>query len=139
MLPAAAMLWGACCVAQGIVRQAHQLFKKPIPAAMLLFAIEFLLLTFMKYTQATLNRIEKVIEEAGYIIRFERGTFQSGFCILEDRKVVVLNKFLQLEGKINTLIDLMPQLQINTELLSPESKKIYINALSKGQDAANEE
>ena len=58
----------------------------------------------MKYTQNTLDKIEKVIEEVGYIIRYERGTFQSGFCILEDKKVVVLNKFLQLEGRINTLI-----------------------------------
>lgn len=79
----------------------------------------------MKYTQNTLNKIEGVVEECGYIIRYERGTFQSGFCILEDRKVVVLNKFLQLEGRINTLIDLMPQLHINPEVLSPESAKWY--------------
>lgn len=78
----------------------------------------------MKYTQTTLDKIEKVIEESGYIIRYERGSFQSGFCILEDRKVVVLNKFLQLEGRINTLIDLIPQLKIDTDALSPESKKV---------------
>ena len=83
----------------------------------------------MKYTQTTLNKIEKVIEESGYILRFERGTFQSGYCILEDRKVVVLNKFLQLEGKINTLIDLMTQLKIDAESLSPESKKVYDDAM----------
>jgi hypothetical protein len=85
----------------------------------------------MKYTQATLNKLEKLIEETGYIVRFERGNFQSGFCILEERKVVVLNKFLQLEGKINTLIDLLPQLQINTEALTPESKKVYHDAMAR--------
>jgi hypothetical protein len=79
----------------------------------------------MKYTQTTLDKIEKVIEEAGYIVRYERGSFQSGFCILEDRKVVVLNKFLQLEGRINTLIDLIPQLKIEAETLTPESKKWF--------------
>jgi hypothetical protein len=79
----------------------------------------------MKYTQTTLDKIEKVIDESGYITRYERGTFQSGYCILEDRKVVVLNKFLQLEGRINTLIDLIPQLKINTESLTSESRKVY--------------
>lgn len=79
----------------------------------------------MKYTQATLNKLEKLIEETGYIVRFERGNFQSGFCILEEKKVVVLNKFLPLEGRINTLIDLLPQLQIDVEKLSPESKKVF--------------
>lgn len=93
----------------------------------------------MKYTQTTLNKIEKVIEEAGYILRFERGTFQSGYCILEDRKVVVLNKFLQLEGKINTLIDLMTGLKIDAESLSPESKKIYDDAMLKVRGTGTDE
>ena len=85
----------------------------------------------MKYTQPTLDKIEKVIEEAGYIIRYERGSFQSGFCILEERKVVVLNKFLQLEGRINTLVDLIPQLNINQDLLSPDSLKWFNDIMSR--------
>jgi len=85
----------------------------------------------MKYTQTTLDKLESIVEEAGYILRYERGTFQSGYCILEDKKVVVLNKFLQLEGRINTMVDLIPQLAINTELLSEESKKIYTSIISK--------
>ena len=77
----------------------------------------------MKYTQTTLDKIDKMIEESGYIVRYERGSFQSGFCILEDKKVVVLNKFLQLEGRINTLLDQVPQLKNDAEALKPESKK----------------
>jgi hypothetical protein len=42
----------------------------------------------MKYTQTTLVKLEAVVEEAGYVLRYERGTFQSGYCILEERKVV---------------------------------------------------
>ena len=79
----------------------------------------------MKYTQHNLDKIEKVVEESGYVIRYERGTFQSGYCILQDRKVVVLNKFFQTEGRINTLIDLMPQLDVNIDLLTHESQKLY--------------
>jgi len=79
----------------------------------------------MKITQSTLDKIEKIIEESGYIIRYERGTFQSGYCILQEKKVVVLNKFFQLEGRINTLIDLMPQLDIQYDALTLESQKLY--------------
>ena len=79
----------------------------------------------MKYTQTTLDKAEKILEEAGYVVRYERGTFQSGYCILEQRKVVVLNKFLQTEGRINTLLDIIPQLNIQTELLTSESRKLY--------------
>ena len=87
----------------------------------------------MKYTQTSLDKLEAIPEQAGYVLRYERGTFQSGYCILEERKVVVLNKFLQTEGRINTLFDLVPQLKIKTELLTPESKKVYdeVMALSE--------
>ena len=85
----------------------------------------------MKYTQTTSDKLETIVEEAGYVLRYERGTFQSGYCILEERKVVVLNKFLQLEGRINTMLDLIPQLEINNELLSEESKKLHAEILAK--------
>jgi hypothetical protein len=85
----------------------------------------------MKYTQTTLDKIEKIVAEAGYIVRYERGSFQSGYCVLEDRKVVVLNKFLQLEGRINTLIDLLPQLKLDADLLSPESLKVFKEVMSR--------
>jgi hypothetical protein len=91
----------------------------------------------MKYTQTTLDKLEAIPEEAGYVLRYERGTFQSGYCILEQKKVVVLNKFLQTEGRINTLIDLIPQLEIRTEALTPESQKLYTEIVSKLQTEEN--
>ena len=84
----------------------------------------------MKYNQHTLDKIERIAEENGYVIRYERGTFQSGYCILQAKKVVVLNKFFQTEGRINTLVDLLPQLNINFDALTRESQKMYEEILS---------
>ena len=88
----------------------------------------------MKYTQNILDKIEKVAEESGYIIRYERGTFQSGYCILQAKKVIVLNKFFQVEGRINTFVDLMPQLEINFDQLTHESQKMYDEVMSVVKD-----
>jgi hypothetical protein len=79
----------------------------------------------MKYTQTTLDKLEDILGEAQYTVRYERGTFQSGYCILEQKKVVVLNKFLDTEGKINTLIELIPQVNIDFDKLTHESQKLY--------------
>ncbi|MGB4771030.1 MAG: hypothetical protein WBP58_06205 [Chitinophagaceae bacterium] len=79
----------------------------------------------LKMNAATLTRVEKMIEESGYVLRYERGTFQSGYCILEQKKVVVLNKFLQTEGRINTLIDILPVLTIDPANLHAENRKLY--------------
>ena len=85
----------------------------------------------MKFTQNTLDKVEKIAQESGYIMRYERGSFQSGYCILQEKKVVVLNKFLPTEGRINTLIDLLPQLNINFDALTLESQKLYTELQSQ--------
>jgi hypothetical protein len=91
----------------------------------------------MRYTQSTLDKLEAIPEQAGYVLRYERGTFQSGYCILEQKRVVVLNKFLQLEGRINTLADLIPQLDIDTELLTEDAKKLYVEIVSRLESEEN--
>ena len=84
----------------------------------------------MKYTQNILDKIERIAEEVGYVIRYERGNFQSGYCILQEKKIIVLNKFFQTEGRINALIDLMPQLEINFDSLTQVSQKMYDEVMS---------
>ncbi len=90
----------------------------------------------LKFTPAFLEKLEKIISEAGYILRYERGTFQSGYCILESKKVVVLNKFLQTEGRINTLIDLLPILNIEKDHISIESRKFYEEVIVRPEEVA---
>lgn len=78
----------------------------------------------MKYNAATLQKLERLLGEGEYKLRYERGTFQSGYCILEQKKVVVLNKFLDVEARINTLTDLIPQIDLNIDLLTQENQKL---------------
>ncbi|MBZ4190214.1 hypothetical protein [Niabella beijingensis] len=83
----------------------------------------------IKYTQNSLNKLETIPEQCGYVLRYERGTFQSGYCILDNKKVVVLNKFLQTEGRINALLEIIPQLDIDPALLDESSKKLYAEVI----------
>lgn len=85
----------------------------------------------VKYSQTVLDKTIKLLEEAGYELLFEKGNFNSGYCILEHKKVVVINKFLDLEGRINTLSDILSLLKIDTNMLSPESKKLYEQAIKE--------
>ena len=89
---------------------------------------------FVKYNQTTLNKLEKILEETGYVIRYERGSFQSGYCILEDKKVVVLNKFLNPEGRINILIDIIPSVDIDFDALTHDSQKLYEEVKSQAEE-----
>ncbi len=85
----------------------------------------------MKFNQSTLDKLEDILSQGEYKVRYERGTFQSGWCVLEEKRVVVLNKFLDAEGRINTLLDLIPQLNINYDKLTFESQKLFDSVISK--------
>lgn len=85
----------------------------------------------MKYTKSIVDKLEDILGESGYVVRYERGTFQSGWCLLEARKVVVLNKFLNTEGRINTLMEIIPQLAIDFDKLTHESQKLYEEVVKK--------
>jgi hypothetical protein len=79
----------------------------------------------MKLTQSYLDKLHDILNQSGYAVRYERGTFQSGWCLLEQKRIVVLNKFLDVEGRTNTLLDLIPQLDIDFDRLTHESQKLY--------------
>ncbi|NTW68820.1 MAG: hypothetical protein HGB23_03090 [Chlorobiaceae bacterium] len=75
----------------------------------------------MKKT-AQLSLLESTIKELGFSLRYEKGNFLGGDCRLRDDKVVVVNKFLPLEGKIYTLALVISK--INPPGLAPGIAKI---------------
>ena len=78
-----------------------------------------------KYTANTLKKLELLFDEARYVVRYEKGNFNSGYCILEDKRIVVINRFLNVEGRINALLEILPSIQVNEEELSGEILKWY--------------
>jgi hypothetical protein len=90
----------------------------------------------MKISQSQLDKLQQLLSESDYNIRYERGTFQSGWCLLEQKRMVVLNKFLDTEGRINTLLDLIPQIAIEFDKLTLESQKLYAEITRSAEQAA---
>lgn len=77
----------------------------------------------IKYTKHLLKKIEELFEEVGYTIRYAKGNFNSGYCIVENQKVAVVNKFFETEGRIGVLIDILEQLDIDATSLTEKSQK----------------
>ena len=90
-----------------------------------------------KYTPATLRKLEQLFDEARYTIRYEKGNFNSGYCILEERRVVVINRFLPIAGRINALIEILPSITINEAELSSDMIKWYqqLNTAGPSEDS----
>lgn len=79
----------------------------------------------MRYNKTTLQKMETLFGEIGYTVRYEKGNFQSGYCIVEQRKIAIINKFYDTEARINTLIDILSRVQIDTATLTEDSQKLW--------------
>ena len=91
-----------------------------------------------KTSQAYLDKLQQILADNSYTVRYERGTFQSGWCLLEQKRIVVLNKFLDVEGRINILLDLIPQVQIDFDKLTHEGQKLYTEITRQEQQTVME-
>ena len=61
----------------------------------------------MKFTKAFQTKLEDIFKALGYKVRFEKGSFKSDYCLIEEQKVVVINKFYPLESKIGALVEIL--------------------------------
>ena len=77
-----------------------------------------------KYTRHKLKKLETLFEEMEYSIRYEKGSFNSGYCIVEDRKVAVINKFYDTEARINCLLDILGEVSYSEISFTPASEKV---------------
>jgi hypothetical protein len=80
----------------------------------------------IRYTQSFLNKLEEIISESDYVLRYEKGNFRPGYCLLQDKKIAIVNKYYPLEGKINALLDLLNDIHPDIIRLSDKSKKLYL-------------
>ena len=79
------------------------------------------------YTKHFLNKIEDLYSETEYNLRYERGHFKSGYCILKSQKIAIINKYYSLEGKINSLIEMLKEIEVDPDKLSPKNKKLFLD------------
>jgi len=78
----------------------------------------------LPFTNHTLEKLETLLKTAGYKVRYEKGSFKTGACLLQSSRMVVVNKFSNLESKIQSLLELISQLSIDYALL--EDKQLAL-------------
>lgn len=79
----------------------------------------------VKYSAAYLARLEDLISESDFILRYEKGNFKSGYCLLREQKIIIVNKFYTVEGKINVLMEILRTIPLDTRRFSEKNIKLY--------------
>jgi hypothetical protein len=81
-------------------------------------------------TTHTLEKLETLLRTSGYKVRYEKGNFKTNACLLQNSKMVVVNKFAGLESKILAIAELARTLEMDYELLD-EKQAAFLHQLKQ--------
>lgn len=79
----------------------------------------------LKSSKSNLKKLEEIFVEQGYTLRYEKGQFQSGYCLVDQKKIIIINKFYDTESRMNVLLDILSNTVIIEGLLTKESLTFY--------------
>ena len=79
----------------------------------------------IKFTKHNLKKLEELFDQLSYTIRYERGNFNSGYCIVENKRIAVVNKFYDVQGRIGCLLEILQKLDVQAEQLDEKNGKFY--------------
>ena len=82
-----------------------------------------------KHTKPTLHKLEEIFRDLSYTLRYEKGTFNSGYCLVEEKKVVVVNKFYDTDGRVNVLLSILENIIENESQMNEKYRHFYKNLL----------
>lgn len=77
-----------------------------------------------KEFEEIMEELKAVANQLGASVRFEKGDFKGGYCIIHDTKVIVINKFANLQRKIMILSAALKELGVERIYLTPRIREV---------------
>lgn len=77
-----------------------------------------------KEFESILSDLKALANQMGASVRFERGDFKGGYCILKENKVIVINKLASTQKKVMTLSAALNELGVDSVYLPPRLREI---------------
>ncbi|MDR9417638.1 hypothetical protein [Gracilimonas sp.] len=67
--------------------------------------------------------LEQILEQAGYTLRKERGSFRGDECIIEGQKLVVVNKNKPIESQLGTMGRVLGEIDLAGVYIKPAVRR----------------
>lgn len=77
-----------------------------------------------KFTTQYLKKLEDYLEENGFEVRYEKGNFKNGYCLLESKKIVMVNKFSAMETRCSALLEIINILE-SQQKISTQRRELF--------------
>lgn len=77
-----------------------------------------------KEFEEIVQELKSIADQLGAEVRFEKGDFKGGYCILKESKVIVINKMTNLQRKVIVLSMALKELGVDKIYLTPRMREI---------------
>jgi hypothetical protein len=77
-----------------------------------------------KEFEETFQELRALANQLGAEVRFEKGDFKGGYCILKENKVIVINKMANLQRKTMILAAALKELGVDQIYLTPKLREV---------------
>ena len=77
-----------------------------------------------KEFEEIIQDLKALASQLGAEVRFEKGDFKGGYCLLKESKVIVINKMANLQRKVMILSMALKELGIDEMYLTPKMREI---------------
>jgi hypothetical protein len=77
-----------------------------------------------KEFEEIIQDLKSLALQLGAEVRFEKGDFKGGYCLLKENKVIVINKMMNLQRKVMILSAALKELGIDSIYLNPRMREI---------------
>ena len=77
-----------------------------------------------KEFETLLQDLKSLANQMGTKVRFERGDFKGGYCLMKDSKVIVINKLSNMQRKVMILSAALNELGIDDMYLTPRLREV---------------
>ena len=78
-----------------------------------------------------LKELESLAANSGIAIRYEKGDFEGGFCVLKDERLIVVNKKLAPAKKSSVLAQGLAEIGIEDRYLKPAIREYIEEELAR--------
>jgi hypothetical protein len=78
-----------------------------------------------------LKELEALAASSGITVRYEKGDFEGGFCVLKDERLIVVNKKLPPAKKASVLAQGVAEIGIEDRYLKPAVREYIEEELSR--------
>lgn len=79
-----------------------------------------------KNLRNTYNELKEVFEKLNYKVVLDKGNFNTGYCLLEHEKIIVVNKNKPYENRVKILSSILSKIDTDDIYLKPKIRELMI-------------